>query len=107
MPTETGNRLAKQGKLGSTLQPLSKPLSPKTVYFTDMHGKAHGLADRGEQDASQIPSIAEPLFLALDPAWNFTRDAMPDLMKAVPRSKRPQKNSAPSPPAVQRAAAEN
>src|SRR6266545_5629246 len=66
MPVEAGNRLAKAGKLGTTIQSILADLKPEAAYFTDDNGQRSGFLFLEMQDASQIPAIAEPWFLAFN-----------------------------------------
>jgi hypothetical protein len=66
IPVEAGNAAAKAGKLGSTIQGILADLKPEAVYFTDSNGQRSGLIFLDLQDASQIPAIAEPWFLAFN-----------------------------------------
>ncbi len=66
MDVEAGNRLAKAGKLGTTIQSILEELKPEAAYFLDTEGQRTGLIFLEMQDASQIPAIAEPWFLALN-----------------------------------------
>jgi len=66
MDVEAGNRLAKAGKLGTTIQSILADLKPEAAYFLDTDGQRTGLIFFDMQDASQIPAIAEPWFLALN-----------------------------------------
>ena len=65
MDVEAGNRLAKAGKLGTTIQSILEELKPEAAYFLDTDGQRTGLIFFEMKDASQIPAIAEPWFLAL------------------------------------------
>lgn len=84
-PVEKGNELAKAGSLGSTIQSILEELQPEAAYFGDIEGARGGYIVVNMDDASQIPAIAEPLFLALGAAIHFhpvmTRE---DLGKATP-----------------------
>ena len=86
IPVESGNAAAKAGTLGSTIEkfwltssrkrPISLPMTtanrPGSIVF-DM------------QDQSQIPSIAEPWFLAFNAKVSFRPVMTPqDLAKAGP-----------------------
>ena len=39
IPVEAGNRAAKAGTLGTTIQAILADLKPEAVYFTDDHGQ--------------------------------------------------------------------
>ncbi|HWB52889.1 MAG TPA: DUF3303 family protein [Tepidisphaeraceae bacterium] len=66
IPVETGNALAKAGKLGSTIKAILADLKPEAAYFTDDNGQRSGIIIMNMDDASQIPAIAEPWFLAFN-----------------------------------------
>jgi len=66
IPVEAGNAAAKAGKLGATIQSILADLKPEAVYFTDNNGQRAGYLFLDLQDASQIPAIAEPWFLAFN-----------------------------------------
>ena len=83
MPVEAGNKLVKSGKLGTTIQAVLDTIKPEAVYFTSTDGKRTMIMIVEMQDASQIPGIAEPLFLAFDGSVDFRPVMVPaDLMKA-------------------------
>jgi hypothetical protein len=66
IPVEAGNAAAKAGKLGATIQSILADLKPEAVYFTDDNGQRAGFIFLEMQDASHIPGIAEPWFLAFN-----------------------------------------
>jgi hypothetical protein len=78
IPVEAGNAAVKAGKLGGTIQSILADLKPEAVYFTDDNGKRTGLIFLEMQDASQIPSIAEPWFLAFNASVEFHPVMVPD-----------------------------
>jgi hypothetical protein len=78
IPVESGNAAAKAGKLGSTIQSILADLKPEAVYFTDSNGQRGGYIFLDMQDASQIPAIAEPWFLAFNAAIEIHPVMTPD-----------------------------
>jgi hypothetical protein len=83
IPVEAGNAAAKAGKLGSTIQSILADLKPEAAYFTDDKGQRTAFVFLEMQDASQIPAIAEPWFLALNAHIEFHPVMVPDdLVKA-------------------------
>jgi hypothetical protein len=85
MDTEKANAVAKSGALGKTIQAIVAELKPEAAYFTDDHGKRTAFLFFEMRDASQIPSIAEPWFLALNAHIEFHPVMVPDdLSKAGP-----------------------
>jgi len=65
IPVGAGNAAAKTGKLGSTIKSILDELKPEAAYFTDDNGQRTAFLFLEMSDASQIPAIAEPWFLAL------------------------------------------
>jgi hypothetical protein len=78
IPVEAGNAAAKAGKLGATIQSILADLKPEAVYFTDDNGQRTGFLFIEMQDASQIPAIAEPWFLAFDASVEIHPVMVPD-----------------------------
>jgi hypothetical protein len=84
IPVEAGNAAVKAGKLGSTIQSILSDLKPEAAYFTDEHGQRTGFLFLDLADASQIPAIAEPWFLAFNAAVEIHPVMVPaDLAKAA------------------------
>ena len=85
IPVDAGNAAAKAGKLGATIQSILADQKPEAVYFTDDKGQRTGFIFLEMQDASQIPAIAEPWFLAFNASIEFHPVMLPaDLAKAGP-----------------------
>ena len=83
MPVESGNAVAKAGKLGATIKSILDELKPEAAYFTDTNGQRTGFIILDMQDASQIPAIAEPWFLAFNAGIELHPVMIPeDLAKA-------------------------
>src|SRR3954451_15969501 len=85
LPNETANELARQGKLGSTIDSIVADMKPEAAYFTEDDGQRTGYIFFDMTDSSQLPAIAEPWFLALN-ARLTVRPAMnsDDLGKSIP-----------------------
>jgi hypothetical protein len=83
IPVESGNAAAKAGKLGATIQSILADLKPEAVYFTDNNGQRAGFIFLDMKDASEIPAIAEPWFLAFNASIEIHPVMVPeDLAKA-------------------------
>jgi hypothetical protein len=81
IPVEAGNKAAKAGKLETTIQSILADLNPEAAYFTDDKGQRTGFLFFEMQDASQIPAIAEPWFLAFNAHIEFHPVMVPDDLK--------------------------
>ena len=82
---EAGNELARQGKLASTVQSILADTKPEAAYFTAEDGKRGGILIVDITDASQIPALAEPWFLAANAKVELFPVMRPeDLAKAGP-----------------------
>lgn len=82
---DRGNAVIKDGSLGPTLQSILEELKPEAAYFSTVDGCRGGYLVVNMDDASQIPAVAEPLFLAfgatieIDPVMTSE-----DLANAIP-----------------------
>ncbi len=86
IPVETGNHAARTGAFGPSFQKILGALKPEAAYFTSgPTGERGGFIVFDMKDASQIPAIAEPFFLAFHARVNFfpVMNAE-DLAKAIP-----------------------
>jgi hypothetical protein len=93
IPVDAGNAAAKAGKLGTTIQSILAEIKPEAAYFTDNNGQRTGFIILDMQDASQIPAIAEPWFLAFNASIEIHPVMVPDdLAKAAPAIERAVKN---------------
>jgi hypothetical protein len=85
IPVEAGNAMARKGTLGETIQSILKEQKPEAVYFTEIGGHRTGLFFLNLADASQIPALAEPWFLAFNAKVEIRPVMTPeDLAKAAP-----------------------
>jgi Domain of unknown function (DUF3303) len=78
IPVESGNAAAKAGKLGATIQSILADLKPEAAYFTDDNGQRTAFLFLEMKDASQIPAIAEPWFLAFNASIEIHPVMVPD-----------------------------
>ena len=72
LPVESGNAAAKAGTLGSTIEKILADVKPEAAYFyADDDGHRAGSIVFDMKDASQIPALAEPWFLAFNAKVSF------------------------------------
>jgi hypothetical protein len=65
MPVDTANAAIRSGHFAPFIQKVLGDLKPEAAYFTEDHGTRSGYIFFDMKDASQLPAIAEPWFLAL------------------------------------------
>ena len=87
IPVEAGNRAAKDGF--KVIQMILEQQKPEAAYFVAEGGNRTGFLVIDMKDASELPAIAEPWFLAL----NASIEVQPamvaaDLQKAGPAIER-------------------
>lgn len=70
-PVERGNQAIKDGSLAQTLGSLMEELKPEAAYFWPEGGERGGMMVFDMADPTQIPQIAEPLFMNLEAAVEF------------------------------------
>ncbi|HVA94770.1 MAG TPA: hypothetical protein VNI36_07695 [Candidatus Dormibacteraeota bacterium] len=66
IPAETGNAAVRNGSLGSTIKSILDGLKPEAAYFAEDNGERTGYIFFDMKEASQLPAIAEPFFLAFN-----------------------------------------
>ena len=86
IPVEAGNHAARTGTLGSTMEKILTAMKPESAYFTATdNGERGGFIVFDLKDASQIPAIAEPFFLAFNAKLTFWPVMTPqDLTNGLP-----------------------
>jgi hypothetical protein len=81
-PVEAGNHAAKDGF--KVIESILQQQKPEAAYFVAENGKRTGILILNINEASEIPAIAEPWFLALSAAVEVTPAMLPeDLHKAA------------------------
>lgn len=85
-PVESGNAAARGGTLGTTVKGILDELKPEAAYFiANEFGERCGYIVFDLKDTTQIPSIAEPWFLAFNARLTITPAMTPqDLANAGP-----------------------
>ncbi len=85
IPIDQGNDLIRDPKFGEIFQGMLADLKPEAVYLTLVDGGRGGYMIVNMDDASQLPALVEPLFLALDADVEVTPVMVPqDLVKGMP-----------------------
>lgn len=83
-PVEAGNAAAKKDGF-KAIQSILEQQKPEAAYFLAENGKRTAILIINMEDASQIPAIAEPWFLALKAEIEVKPVMVPaDLQKAGP-----------------------
>ena len=83
IPVEAGNTAAKEGRLNKIIDSILKEQKPEAAYFLAENGQRTAYIFFEMKNASQIPSIAEPWFLALNASLELQPVMVPaDLKKA-------------------------
>jgi hypothetical protein len=83
-PVEAGNQSAKRDGF-KIIRDILQQQRPEAAYFLAQDGKRTGMLILDLKDASEIPAIAEPWFLALNASVEVTPVMVPeDLEKAGP-----------------------
>jgi hypothetical protein len=91
VPPGEGNAAMKDGTLMPAFQSIMEELQPEAAYFTGVEGARGGYLIVNMDDASQLPAMAEPLFLGLGATVQiqpvFTLDDMPRVTEAVEQAR--------------------
>ena len=86
-PVEAGNAAAKKDGF-KIIQTILEQQKPEAAYFIADGGRRTGILIVDMKDASEIPALAEPWFLALNASVEATPAMIPeDLEKAAPAIK--------------------
>jgi hypothetical protein len=72
LPTEAANAAISNGKLKSLIEQTMARLKPEAAYFSPTNGMRSAMFVFDLKDASDIPSITEPWFSAVNAVVEFT-----------------------------------
>ena len=72
IPVEPGNTAVKDGSLRKVIGESLERLKPEAAYFLPEDGRRTAIMVFDLADQSEIPSIAEPFFLAFNAAVSIT-----------------------------------
>ncbi len=87
VPVEKGNEAITDGSLAQTMESLIEELEPEAVYFWPVDGMRGGMIVFDMVDSSQIPQVAEPLFMNIDAEVEFSPIMnMDDLKKGITKA---------------------
>ena len=81
IPHREFNSAVKEGTVGRTLNRILEDAKPEAVYFTEHQGRRGAILVVDMDDSSQIPSYAEPWFLAFNADVEFAVAMTPDDLK--------------------------
>jgi hypothetical protein len=85
IPVDPGNASLRDPEFGKKMQEYLAEVKAEAAYFTSVNGQRGGYIVLDMTDTSQIPAIAEPLFLWLKADIEFQPVMIPDdLAKAGP-----------------------
>ena len=83
MPIEPFNTYVKEATAGQKLGRILEEIKPEATYFTSRNGSRGGLFVIDMEDASKLPSFAEPFFLQFNAEVSFIPFmSSEDLMRA-------------------------
>ena len=70
-PHKPFNAAVKDGSAGKKVQRILEAAKPEAVYFTEIDGQRCAILVVNVEDASQIPTYAEPWFLTFEADVKF------------------------------------
>ena len=83
LPLEPFNTAVRDGSVGAKMQKILEALKPEAAYFSEHNGKRGGTLVVNINDASDVPTFAEPWFLTFNANVEFRIAMTPeDLARA-------------------------
>src|SRR5271157_5293511 len=70
-PLEPFNTAVRDGSAGPKIQKILEAIKPEAAYFSEHNGRRGGTFVVNLNDASDIPALAEPLFLTFNAQVEF------------------------------------
>jgi hypothetical protein len=81
IPHRCFNDAVKDGSVGAKLNRILESIKPEAVYFTEQRGQRSAVLIVDLPDASKIPALAEPWFLAFEANVEMHPVMTPDDLK--------------------------
>jgi hypothetical protein len=78
LPHEPFNTAVRNGTAGATLGRILEEIKPEAVYFTEQNGHRGAILIVNVNQASEVPSLAEPWFLSFNADCQFRIVMSPD-----------------------------
>ena len=82
-PVETFNKAVRDGSAGDKIRRILEEIRPEVAYFSEKQGKRGGTFVVQLDKPSDVPRLAEPLFLAFDAAVEFRVCMTPEELGAA------------------------
>ncbi len=79
-PAEPFNSAVRDGSTGAKIHKILEAIKPEAAYFTEQSGHRGGTFVVNVNSASDIPSLAEPLFLTFNAEVEFRIAMTPEDM---------------------------
>ena len=83
LPIEPFNSYVRDGSAGERIGKVLEAIKPEAVYFTEAHGKRGGVLIVNVETPSDVPRVAEPLFLQFNAEVRFRICMSPDDLAAA------------------------
>ena len=82
-PLEPFNTAVRDGSVGPKIQKILEAIKPEAAYFSEHHGRRGGTFVVNVSSPSDVPAMAEPLFLTFNAEVEFRIAMTPeDLARA-------------------------
>jgi len=81
LPVQEFNTRLRDGVVGQKMAQIIEAMKPEAIYFTDHNGQRGAVAIVEVADASRVPALAEPWFLAFNAKIEFHIAMTPEDLK--------------------------